>query len=187
MHPRQEAYEDGDALKPRTKGPLVRINHMIRVAEVRLIGEDGKMIGVVPIKKALAEAQAAGVDLVEIAPGSNPPVCRIYSYSKWKYENDQKVREKRRSQVETKEFKFNVRIGEGDIAVKCRKINQALDDGDRVKVVVQMRGRERSHPELARELMDRVIRDTAEHGKVDGKISADAARISAQLLPTKKH
>lgn len=173
-------------MKPRTKGPLVRINHMIRATEVRLIGEDGTMLGVVPIKKAIAEAQAAGVDLVEIAPGSNPPVCRIYSYSKWKYENDQKLREKRRNQVETKEFKFNVRIGEGDIAVKCRKINQALDDGDRVRVVVQMRGRERSHPELARELMDRIIRDTAEHGKVDGKISNDEARVSAQLLP-KKH
>jgi len=173
-------------LKPRTKGPLVRINHMIRAVEVRLIGEDGTMLGVVPIKKALTEAQAAGVDLVEISPGANPPVCKIYSYSKWKYENDQKVREKRRNRVETKEFKFNIRIGEADIVVKCRKINQALDDGDRVMVVVQMRGRERSHPELARELMDRVIRDTAEHGKVDGKISDDGARVSAQLLP-KKH
>jgi translation initiation factor IF-3 len=159
---------------------------MIRATEVRLIGEDGTMLGVVPIKKARDAAQAAGVDLVEISPGSNPPVCRIYPYSKWKYENDQKVREKRRNRVETKEFKFNVHIGESDIAVKCRKINQALDDGDRVRVVVQMRGRERSHPEMARLLMDRIIRDTAKHGKIDGKISNDEARVSAQLFP-KKH
>lgn len=143
------------------------------------------MLGVVPIKKALAEAQAAGVDLVEIVPGATPPVCRICPYSKWKYENDQKVREKRKNLVETKEFKFSVRIGDGDVVIKCRKINQTLDDGNRVKVAVQMRGRERAHPELARILMDRIVRETAKHGRVDGKISGDNAQVSAQLLPIK--
>lgn len=159
---------------------------MIRAAEVRLIAQSGEMLGVVATKKALAEAQANGLDLIEVAPDANPPVCRMYSYSKWKYENEQKSKDKRRNHVDTKEFKFNVRIGEGDIVVKCRKINQALEDGDRVQVVVQMRGRERSHPQLAKDLMDRILRETSGRGYVEGKPSSDEARISAQLLP-KKH
>lgn len=168
------------------KGPFVRVNTQIRAGKVRLIGADGQMVGVVPVKDAIRQAQDAGLDLIEIAAEAEPPVCKIYSYSKWKYEQDQREREKRKNHVETKEFKFNIRIGEGDIAVKCRKINEALDAGDRVRLVVQMRGRERSHPELATSLMDRILRETGEHGKLDGRVAADGARVSAQLLPAKK-
>jgi translation initiation factor IF-3 len=169
----------------RQRTPSVRINHTIRAPKVRLIGADGVMVGVVTIKEAVKLAQAAELDLIEVAAEAEPPVCKIYSYSKWKYEQDQKEREKRKNHVETKEFKFNVRIGESDIMIKCRKINETLEDGDRARVVVVMKGRERSHPELAHALMERVLRETSTLGKLDGRVNGDSGRISAQILPKK--
>lgn len=170
-------------MSARNTGPKSRTNGGIRAKTVRLIGADGEMLGVVSIKEALSLASAAGLDLIEIAPNAEPPVCKILSYSKWKYENDLKLRERRRNQVETKEMKFNVRIGDGDVAIKCRKINEMLQDGDHVKIVVQMRGRERSHPELAQALLDRILTQTTEAGKLEGKVSKDQARLSVQLIP----
>ena len=165
----------------------VRVNAQIRAGKVRLIGADGQAIGIVSIKDAMNQARDAGLDLIEIAATAEPPVCKIYSYSKWKYEQDQREKEKRKHSVETKEFKFNVRIGEGDIAVKCRKINEALMAGDRVRLVVQMKGRERSHPELAQNLMERILKEAGENGKLDGRVAGDGGRISAQLTPIKKN
>lgn len=173
-------------MSTKNRGPRIRINNMIRAGEVRLIAQDGQMLGVVPLRTALGEAEKVGLDLIEVAPEAKPPVCRLYSYSKWKYEADQKAKEKRKNHTETKEFKFNVRIGEGDIVIKCRKIAEALTDGNRVRVVVQMRGRERSHPELARELMNRILKDVGERGALEGSVHGDTGQFSAQILPKKR-
>lgn len=172
-------------MRNRNKGPFTRTNGSIRSGKVRLIDPSGEMLGIVGTKEALRMAQDLGLDLIEVAASAEPPVCRIYSYSKWKYEQDQKDKDKRKNHVETKEFKFNVRIGEGDIGVKCRKISEALDDGDRVRVVVQMKGRERSHPELAQSLMEKILKAVEGHGKLEGKVSGDGSRLNAQLLPKK--
>jgi translation initiation factor IF-3 len=164
----------------------VRINGNIRAKNVRLIGPEGEVMGVVAIKIALEKAAEFELDLIEVAPKAEPPVCKIGSYSKWRYEAEQKQKEKRRNHVETKEMKFNVRIGDGDLQVKCRKINEMLDEGDHVRVVVQMKGREKTHPELAKSLMEKIISHTANNGAIEGKISEDASRISLQLMPKKR-
>lgn len=165
----------------RTNGP--RMNGAIRASKVRLVTDDGAEI--LDTKAALERARSAGLDLVEVAPGAEPPVCKIVSYSKWRYEQDQKEKDRRRGQVDVKEMKFNVRIGAGDVAVKCRKIVEMLENGDRVKLVVQMRGRESTHPELAAALLDRVIEAAAGAGRVEGRSGRDGNRFNALLVPKK--
>lgn len=165
----------------RPKGP--RTNGAIRATTVRLVTDTGAEI--LDVRVAIERARAAGADLIEIAPNAEPPVCKIMSFSKWRYEQDLKERERRRHHVDVKEMKFNVRIGDGDVAVKCRKIGEMLADGDRVKVVVQMRGREATHPELAAGLLDRIVALSAEHGKVEGRTTREGNRYHALLVPHK--
>lgn len=150
---------------------------------MRLIAADGASKGVVSITQALTEAEAAGLDLVEVVPGANPPVCKILSYSKWQYEQSQRERERRRNHVEVKEMKFNVRIGEGDLSVKCRKVCEMLEAGNRVKIVVQMRGRENTHPEIAEALLNRVLKAADMVGRVEGRCGRDGTRFQTLLVP----
>lgn len=172
----------GAALKHQSgRGP--RVNGAIRARRVRLVAADGTAMGVVGIEQARAAAAAADLDLVEVAPNADPPVCKILSYSKWQYEQSQKERERRRHHVEVKEMKFNVRIGDGDVAVKCRKIIEMLRAGNRVKLIVQMRGRETSHPELAQALLNRVIENVREAGSVEGRSGRDGNRYQTLLVP----
>ena len=125
----------------------VRINTLIRAPEVRLIGEDGQQVGVMPLKEALAHAAESNLDLVEVAPQANPPVCRIMDYGKFKYQQSKKQQEARRRQttIQVKEVKVRPKIEEHDMAFKLRNIRRFLGDRDKVKVTMIFRGREMAH------------------------------------------
>ena len=125
----------------------VRINKLIRASEVRLIGEDGQQVGVMPTKDALAMATEAHLDLVEVAPQANPPVCRIMDYGKFKYQQSKKQQEARRRQttIQVKEVKVRPKIEEHDMAFKLKNIRRFLADRDKVKVTMIFRGREMAH------------------------------------------
>ena len=124
--------------------------------EVRLIGDNGEQLGILPTFKALELAQSRNLDLVEVAPNVVPPVCRLLDYGRFKYEQTKKEREARKNQktVELKEIRLRPKIGEHDLDAKARRAIKFLEEGDKVKVTVLFRGRELAHPQLGRELLD---------------------------------
>jgi translation initiation factor IF-3 len=142
---------------------------MIRVGQVRVVDEEGNQLGVMPTPQALQLAQERGLDLVEVAPMASPPVTRLLDYGQFKYEQARKEKEARRHQrsVEFKEIRLKVKIGKGDFDTKVRRAIRFLEDGDRVKVTVQFRGREVSHAYIGRDLLTRFAERVAEHGSVE--------------------
>ena len=142
---------------------------MIRVREVRVIDDEGQQLGVLPTLQALGLAQEKGLDLVEVAPAAVPPVCRILDYGQYKYELQKREREAKRKQKSQtfKEIRLRVKIDVNDLRTKTRRAGEFLDDGDRVKVTVQFRGREMSHANLGRDLLDRAAEMLTEHGVVE--------------------
>lgn len=146
--------EGGGAISSKDQ----RVNEEIRAREVRLIDEKGAQIGVVPTAEALQIARERATDLVEVAPNADPPVCRLMDYGKFLYERGKKEREARKSQkqAEVKEIRLRPKTGEHDIAHKMRDARRFLQRGAKVKVRIRFRGREVTHPELARVLLDRV-------------------------------
>ena len=142
---------------------------MIRIAQVRVIDEEGNQLGVMPTPRALQLAQERGYDLVEVAPMSSPPVTRLLDYGQFKYEQARKEKEARRHQrsVEFKEVRLRVKIGKGDFDTKVRRATHFLEQGDRVKVTVQFRGREVSHAYIGKDLLDRFAGSVADYGTVD--------------------
>jgi len=142
---------------------------MIRVREVRVIDDEGQQLGVLPTTEALALAQEKGLDLVEVAPAAVPPVCRILDYGQYKYELQKREREAKRKQKSQtfKEIRLRVKIDVNDLRTKLRRAGEFLDEGDRVKVTVQFRGREMSHANLGRDLLDRAAGILAERGVVE--------------------
>jgi translation initiation factor IF-3 len=154
-------------LSPSREGP--RVNHEIRLPAVRLVDERGEMLGVVPIREALERAEQAGLDLVEVAPQAEPPVCKILDYGKYKYEAQKKKNEARKRQkvIEVKEIKFRPGIDDHDYDVKMRAMRKFLGEGDKVKVTLRFRGRELAHQELGSQLLERVRTDVNELAKVE--------------------
>ena len=142
---------------------------MIRIREVRVIDDEGQQLGVLPTAQALALAQERGLDLVEVAPTAVPPVCKILDYGQYKYEIQKREREtKKRQKSQTfKEIRFRVKIDRHDLETKIRRAIEFLDDGDRVKVTVQFRGREINHPQLGRALLDRGAEMIGDHGVIE--------------------
>uniref|UniRef100_UPI0035943BF5 translation initiation factor IF-3 n=1 Tax=Pseudogemmobacter lacusdianii TaxID=3069608 RepID=UPI0035943BF5 len=151
----------------RDNGP--RINDRIRAPEIRLIGADGENVGVVTPARALIMAEEAGLDLVEISPNAEPPVCKIMDFGKFKYETQKKEAEARKKQkvIEIKEIKFRPGTDENDYQVKMRSVLKFLGEGDKVKITLRFRGREMAHQQLGLELLHRVAADVAEAGKVE--------------------
>ena len=137
----------------------LRINEMVRVREVRLIDADGNQKGIVPTYEALQMARQAGVDLVEIAPQAQPPVCKLLDYGKYKFELEKKLRESRKhqKQVRIKEIRMQPKIDGHDLEFKTRHIRDFLDEGNKVKVTVRFRGRELAHTELGKDVLDRIL------------------------------
>lgn len=135
-----------------------RINEMIRVSEVRLLGEDGGQLGVVSTSKALEMAKNSGLDLVEIAPQAQPPVCRIVDFGKFKFELEKKNRETRRNQkqVKQKEVRMQMGIDDHDLEFKTKHVREFLAEGNKVKVSVRFRGRQLAHVEFGAEVLKRV-------------------------------
>ena len=167
----------------RKDGP--RINEEIRVREVHLIDRDGTNKGTVPIADALAAAQEAGLDLVEISPNAAPPIVKILDYGKYKYQEQKKAAEARKKQkvVEVKELKYRPMIDDHDYDVKMRAMQRFFEEGDKVKLTLRFRGREMAHLELGAKLLDRVKEDTAPIAKVEAEPKMEGRQMMMVLAP----
>jgi len=162
-----------------------RINEEIRAREVHLIDKDGSNKGNVSVAEALAFAQAAGMDLVEIAPNATPPVVKLLDYGKYKYQEQKKQAEARKKQkvVEVKEVKFRPMIDDHDYDVKMRAMQRFFEEGDKVKVTLRFRGREMAHMELGTKLLNRVKEDTANLAKVEMDARFEGRQMIMVLAP----
>ncbi|MGB9877412.1 MAG: translation initiation factor IF-3 [bacterium] len=165
-----------------------RVNEEIRAREVRLIDENGVQIGIVPIQKAQRIAREKGLDLVEVAPQANPPVCRILDYSKYKYEQDKKRKEEAKKQKaqEVKEIRFRLFIDDHDYQVKMRKIREFLEEKHKVRVVVFFRGRELTFTDRGEELLNKIKEALKDYAIVERDIKLEGRRMSILLMPKKK-
>ena len=148
---------------------FIRVNERIRVPEVRLVGNDGSQLGVVAIQKALELADQSELDLIEVAPNANPPVCRIGDFSKFKYDQEKKEREDKKHQAhgKLKEIRIKPNITEHDYQVKLRQTLGFLKKKDKVKVTLVFRGRQMEHVDLGRRILDKFISDTQNAGQIE--------------------
>lgn len=153
-----------------------------------MIGEDGENIGVVTVAAALEIAVQAGVDLVEISPTADPPVCRVMDFGKFLFEKkkQQSVAKRKQKQVQIKEIKFRPGTDDGDYQIKLRNLIRFLEEGDKAKVTMRFRGREHAHRELGLELLQRVETDLAEYGIVESKPVMEGRQMIMTLAPKKK-
>jgi translation initiation factor IF-3 len=166
----------------------LRINDRIRAREVRLVDPDGRQLGIKPLPEALHLAREADLDLVEVAPMANPPVCKILDYGKWKYEAAQRDKESRRkaSNVQIKEMKYRPKIGGGDFDTKTRKVAHFLDQGHKVKITIMFRGREMAHPELGKRILDQIAEQLTPGAKVEAAPKLDGRNMVMVLAPDKR-
>ncbi len=148
-------------MRPQSSQTFTRINHRIRVPEVRCIDADGAQIGVVPTREALMRAEQQGMDLVEVSPTAKPPVCRIMDYGKYKYDQEKKQKHQKKNSAATKvkELKFHANVDTHDYDTKVRHARDFLENGNRVKCSLFFRGREGAHQDLGFEVMNRVLED----------------------------
>jgi len=165
-----------------------RINERIRAREVRLVGADGEQIGVKPLPEALHIAREHDLDLVEVAPNANPPVCKIMDFGKYKYEQDVRRKESRRktSNVVIKEMKFRPKIDEHDYTTKTKHVERFLNEGSKVKITIMFRGREMAHPELGKKILDRIAEQVKDVGNVEAAPRVDGRNMLMVLAPVKK-
>ncbi|HWI21462.1 MAG TPA: translation initiation factor IF-3 [Baekduia sp.] len=164
-----------------------RINDRIRVPEVRVIGDDGQQVGVMKTDDALRLAQERDLDLVEVAPESRPPVCRILDYSKYKYEQAQKVKaaKKHQQQVTIREIKFRPKIGQHDYDTKKGHVERFLRQKNKVKITIMFRGREVTHPELGKRILDRLAEELSLIGQIEQRPNLDGRNMTMVLGPSK--
>lgn len=179
-------YKSGKQNKqevPVIKGVLV--NEQIRAREVRVIGEDGEQIGVLPIQEALEAAADRGVDLVMISPKAKPPVCKTMDFGKYKYEAAKREQEARRKQrtINVKEVRFSANIEQHDLDTKLRHARRFLKAGDKVKVSVTFRGREMRHTQQGRELLEEAAKTLEEFGDVEGRPRFEGRSMVMMVLP----
>ncbi len=162
-----------------------RINDAIRAREVRLIDENGQNLGVVSRFDALERASTAGLDLVEVSPDANPPVCKILDFGKFKYQEQKKAAEARKHQktVEVKEIKMRPSIDDHDYDVKMRSIKRFFDEGDKVKITLRFRGREMAHQHIGYDLLQRVKADLGELAKVEAEPRLEGRQMVMVLAP----
>jgi translation initiation factor IF-3 len=160
---------------------------MIRVPEIRLIDQDGENAGVVTPAVAIEMAEEVGLDLVEISPGANPPVCKIMDFGKFKYEQQKKAVEAKKKQkiIEIKEVKFRPNIDTHDYDVKMRSVTKFLGEGDKVKVTLRFRGREMAHQELGRELLQRIAGDIEDVAKIEAMPKMEGRQMIMVVSPAR--
>jgi translation initiation factor IF-3 len=172
--------------QPPERDPT-RINERIRVAEVRLIDEDGSQIGVTKTDDALRMAQERDLDLVEVAPDSRPPVARLLDYSKYKYEQEQKAKaaRKHQQQVNVREIKLRPKIADHDYATKRGHVERFLRQSNKVKVTIMFRGREQAHPERGRALLDRLYEDVGELAVIEQAPQQEGRNMHMMLAPSR--
>jgi translation initiation factor IF-3 len=164
-----------------------RINERIRVPEVRVIGEDGKQIGVMRTDDALRYAQERDLDLVEVAPDARPPVTRVLDYSKYKYEQTQKQKQARKhqQQITVREIKFRPKIAQNDYETKKGHVERFLRRKDKVKITIMFRGREVTHPERGQQILERLAEDLGELATIEQRPNLDGRNMTMLLGPSK--
>ncbi|SIR05246.1 bacterial translation initiation factor 3 (bIF-3) [Rhizobium sp. RU35A] len=186
----QKQFEENTTIRrpfkadaPVKDGP--RSNREIRIPRVQLINAEGENLGIVPTDQALKMAEEAGLDLVEISPNNDPPVCKILDLGKLKYANQKKAAEARKKQkiVEIKEIKMRPNIDTHDYEVKMKAINRFFEDGDKVRVTLRFRGREMAHQELGMKLLLQVKEDTAAIAKVEAEPKLEGRQMMMVLAP----
>ncbi|HMN34294.1 MAG TPA: translation initiation factor IF-3 [Chiayiivirga sp.] len=165
-----------------------RKNGEIRVPRVRVIGSDGEMIGVLSRDEALRMAEDEGLDLVEIQPNADPPVCKVMDFGKFRFEQQKKASEakKKQKQVEIKELKFRPVTDDGDYQIKLRNMRRFLAEGDRVKVVVRFRGREMSHTELGLAMTRRIEEELKDEAVIEQRPKMEGRQMIMMVAPKKK-
>lgn len=164
-----------------------RVNEQIRVPKIRLVDENGEMVGVVTVQEGLRRADAAGLDLVEVSPNAEPPVCKILNYGKYKYEMQKKANEARKKQkvTEVKELKIRPGIEQHDYDVKLRAAKKFLENEDKVKFTLRLRGREMAHIDLALQVLTRLKADLVEFAKVEQEPKMEGKQAIMMLVPAK--
>jgi len=164
------------------------VNEKIIAPEVRVINQDGEQVGIVSIEEANGIASEASLDLVEISPNAEPPVCRIMDYGKFRFEESKKLQtaKKKQKQTQVKEIKFRPGTDIGDYKIKLRKLVEFLEEGDRTKVTLRFRGREMAHQELGLELLQRVKADLEEYGTVEQEPKMEG-RLMVMVLAPKRN
>lgn len=168
------------------KEPEIRVNQRIRAREVRVISPEGKQLGVLPLHEALLKAQEWGVDLVEVAANAKPPVCRLMDYGKYKYELKKQAAAKKQKAHPLKEVKFRPHIGKHDLDVKINRICEFLEEGNKTKIRIFFRGREIVHPEIGKELADRILERVSSIGAIDYPPRLEGKSLIMVLSPKKK-
>lgn len=170
-----------------TRGPQIRINQMIRRPEVRVINPEGKQLGIYPVHQALSIAQELGLDLVEINPKSNPPVCRIMDFGKFKYEQKKQanIAKKKQKVIEIKEVKFRPKTDDHDFDTKVKHVRRFLEEGNKAKITIRFRGREMAHPEMAAKVLDRVVEITRDVAVVEQAYRMEGRTMTMVLGPVK--
>src|SRR3954465_15463633 len=164
------------------------MNERIRAREVRLVDTDGTQLGIKPLPEALHIARQQDLDLVEVAPDANPPVCRILDYGKFKFDAAQRAKESRRKTTSTsiKEMKYRPKIGSGDFDTKTRQVSKFLGEGHKVKITIMFRGRELSHQELGLKILNRVADKVSTLAKVEAAPKVDGRNMVMVLAPDKR-
>ena len=164
------------------------MNRQIRAREVRVIDDEGNQLGILDTRDAQKLAEERGLDLVEVAPNANPPVCRIMNHGRYKYEQEQRRKESRRktTHVVIKEMKFRPKIDEHDYTTKMKHVERFLGEGSKVKLTIMFRGREVFHPELGLKILQRVAEQVSEIAMVESAPRQDGRNMTMVLNPTKK-
>ena len=164
-----------------------RVNEQIEARQVRLVDENGEMIGVVGLDEALSRAEQAGLDLVEIASTATPPVCKILDLGKFKYESQKRANAARKKQrtIEVKEIKMRPSIDPNDYNIKMRKVQSFLEEGDKVKLTMRFRGREMAHQDIALRLLERVRDDVGTRARIEQMPRMEGRQMVMVMAPTK--
>ncbi|HJN01194.1 MAG: translation initiation factor IF-3 [Gammaproteobacteria bacterium] len=163
----------------------IRKNGQIRASEIRLIDEEGNQLGILPINEAIEMAAAKGLDVVEVSPNTEPPVCKILDHGKYLFEQKKKSQgaKKKQKTIQVKEIKFRPLIEKGDYEVKVNKIRDFIDQGNKVKISLRYRGREMRHVELGHDLLKRVLTDIEEVSSVEQEVQFEGRQLITVVAP----
>ncbi|MDR9455702.1 translation initiation factor IF-3 [Spiribacter salinus] len=163
------------------------MNEDIQVPNVRLIDENGEQVGIVPTAEAIQRAEGVSLDVVELDPNADPPVCRVMDFGKWKFEQSKKQQaaKKKQKQIQVKEVKFRPGTDSGDYEVKLKNLKRFLEEGDKIKITLRFRGREMAHQELGLELLERVEKDLEEFATVDQRPKMEGRLMVMTMSPRK--
>jgi len=169
----------------KTNSDEPRINHEIRTPSIRLIDARGNMVGIVSAKEGVRIAEEAGLDLVEISPNAEPPVCKVMDYGKYKYEAQKKAADQRKKQkvIVIKEIKLRPTIDKHDLEVKLRAVHKFIEDGDKVKFTLKFRGREIAHQELGRNLLEKIQVDLGDSVKIEMSPRMEGRQLVMMIAP----